>query len=135
VFKLSGIYTDIEYETAGGLDARRKSWAIYGDWNISGPHRLRMGYAAAGDSKGTFGTFAAPRTISAMVANGGAGGTGADLFSIQYAYAFSKRTEINFGYSMLDNEDRARYALQTLVRPGTVGQRTDAIVLGVRHTF
>jgi predicted porin len=138
VFKLTGLYTDINYELAGSTNAKRKSWAIYGDWNISGPHVLRAGYAKANDTKGSAGVIGAPAagvSINAMFANAGQGGTGADLIGIQYAYLFSKRTEINFGYSRVDNDQFARYALQTSVRPGTVGQKSDSFTLGVRTRF
>jgi len=143
VFKLSGVYTDIRYDLAAGLESKRQGFGIYGDWAIAGPHRVRMGYTKAKDTKGSAGAFGSTGNCagggiainSGWCANGGAGDTGADLMAIQYAYAFSKRTEVNFGYARLDNDRLARYALQTLSRPANAGENQDAWVLGVKHTF
>jgi len=65
------------------------------------------------------------------------------LYGIQYAYAFSKRTEVNFGYVLLDNDRNSRFALQSPARMNTcqggpaVGCNRDqsAYVLGVIHRF
>jgi len=147
VFKLSGIYTHIDYDLAAGTSSSRRGFGIYADWQVAGPHRLRAGWTTAGDTKGSAGagSLATATTCAAATgnvainsgwcANGGKGDTGADLWAIQYAYAFSKRTELNFGYSSLKNDRLARYAMQTLSRPDTVGQRQHSFVLGVRHSF
>ena len=132
VFKLSGIYTDVEYDVAGGRNVSRKAWGVYGDWNIQGPHRLRAGYTTAGDSKGTGGTGTAIN-LTAIRANGGAGSTGADQWSLQYAYAFSKRTELNFGYTRLNNDTNGRYRVD--LAPRIQGNDEHVWVLGVRHSF
>lgn len=133
VFRLSAIYTDINYDVAAGRDVDRTGWGVYADWNVQGPHRIRAGYTQANDSKGTGGLGAAI-SVNAIRANGGAGGTGAEQWSIQYAYAFSKRTEVNFGYTNLNNDANGQYNLQTLgsrVR----GNDQDVWVLGTRHRF
>lgn len=138
VFKLTGQYTDMKYELAGSTDVKKKAWLINAEWNISGPHVLRAGWTRAEDTKGSAGTIGAPGagvTVGTLVANAGQGGTGADLLGIQYAYKFSKRTELNFGYSVVDNDQFARYALQTAVRPGTVGQKSDSFTIGINHRF
>lgn len=152
VFKLSAIYTHIEYDVAevvagvnSTLNTSRRGFGIYADWQVQGPHRIRAGWTTAGDTKGSAGTAGAVAATtcaggnvainSGWCANGGRGGTGADLWALQYAYAFSKRTELNFGYANLKNDRLARYALQTLGRPDTVGQSQHTFVLGVNHRF
>jgi predicted porin len=126
VFKLSFIYADAKWNTnvataLGNTNSlKQKSWALFGDWAITGPHRLRLGYVDARDTKGTLGAtatgcgattaaaLAAARvTVGNYVANGGCGNTGSKLYEIQYAYAFSKRTEVNFGYVRINNDDNA----------------------------
>jgi predicted porin len=134
VFKLSAIYSDMKYEIGGNTaatagDLKQKSWGVFGDWAISGPHRLRLEYVEARDTKGT-----AVVNVGSFIANAGAGNTGGKLYGIQYAYAFSKRTEVNFGYARVNNDSNAKYALQTL-GTGTLGQDQDAIVLGIKHSF
>jgi len=143
VFQISGIYTSIEYDLANALSTKRNSYGIYGQWNIQGPHTLKVGYTKADDTKGTGGNVNSTGNCGAggvainsgWCSNGGAGDTGADLFGIQYNYAFSKRTSVNFGYAQVDNDRLARYALQTLSRPASAGQKSSAWVLGIDHRF
>ncbi|MGH6630224.1 MAG: porin, partial [Burkholderiales bacterium] len=64
VFKLSGMYTRNEYETTMTTKLKTKGWAIYGDWNIQGPHIVRMAYAkqddTSGNSPANVGTYVGP---------------------------------------------------------------------------
>jgi hypothetical protein len=141
VFKLSAIYSNNEYNmnfingglgsggASGNLTLSQRSWGIFGDWAVAGPHRLRAEYVKANSTGGNF-----VGTVGNWVGNGGAGNTGATLYSLQYAYAFSKRTELNFGYSKIDNDTAAGYRLQTLAQTN-VGQNQNAWVLGAKHTF
>jgi len=136
VFRLTGLYTDVSYDTAGGLDMKRKSWLINMDWTIAGPHTLRAGYTNAGDAKGTAALAAnGAVVVGGMRSSGGLGSSGAQALQIPYAYKFSKRTEVNFGYSVIDNDTFARYAIQTASNPATGGQKTDAWNLGINHRF
>jgi predicted porin len=139
VFKASFIYSRQNFDTnIGGInEMHRNAWVIYGDWAITGPHRLRMGYAVAQDTKGTLGTAAAPVQVGVARANGGAGDTGSKLYSLQYAYAFSKRTEVNFGYAKVNNDRNANYVLQTTgAQPGVfTGADQSSWTAGIRHTF
>lgn len=130
VFRLSGVYTDTRYEHNTAVTAQTakvKAWGIYGDWKIQGPHTLRVGYTDAGDVKGN-------STVSIANYAAAGGDTGANLFGIQYAYAFSKRTELNLGYAKLNNDRLSRHVLQSLAARNT-GQDQDALVIGVRHSF
>ena len=145
--RLGASYHNLKYEVAGAAagttaDLKYKAWAVYADWKIVGPHTLRAGYVHGDDTSGSstvnVNNLAAPR-----LANGAAqGDTGAKLYLIQYAYAFSKRTEVNFGYAKLDNDRNARFALQSLAARNTCqgaaagcSRDQDAIVLGVIHRF
>ena len=141
--KLSAIYGDARYDTSPGTNLQAKTWGLYGDWAIAGPHRLRAGYSHLKSTSGNFGAGAAlpaPGALTPTVlvgtwtANGGAGNTGATLYSLQYAYAFSKRTELNFGYSRINNDALSAQTLQSLGK-GTVGQNQSAWVFGAKHTF
>ncbi|HXF66259.1 MAG TPA: porin [Burkholderiales bacterium] len=133
-FKASLYFTRLKYENTNGAGASLKTnnWAVYGDWRIQGPHTLRLGYTVAGDGKGTPGG-ANVNSIAAPTA-AGVTDSGAKLFGVQYAYAFSKRTEINLGFARLDNESRSRHRLQT-AGPRNAGQDQDAWQVGFRHRF
>jgi len=133
-FKLSAIYTDTRYDTSPGTNLQGKAWGLYGDWAIVGPHRLRGGYSHLKSTSGNFGTAAAPITVGTWVANGGAGNTGSTLYSLQYAYSFSKRTELSVGYSRMNNDALSVQPLQSLGK-ATAGQNQSVWVLGVKHTF
>jgi predicted porin len=125
------MYADKKYsDITPGKDLSQKSYAVYGDWAIAGPHRLRGGWSHAKDTSGSF-----VGNVNQFVGNNGAGGTAANLYSLQYAFAFSKRTEVNFGYSRINNDNNARYRLQTLGPSPTPGDKQDAWVLGAKHTF
>jgi len=140
VFKLSAIYTDTKYNNiTPGTSLSDRSWGVYGDWAIAGPHRLRAEWNRQQSTSGNFGgaVVAGACTNAAVgqwTANCGQGGTGANLYGLQYAYAFSKRTELNFGYARLNNDANSAQALVTLGK-GTAGQNQSAWVFGAKHTF
>jgi predicted porin len=136
VFRLSGIYSQLRYDVANGQDMKHRGWVIYGDWRIAGPHRLRMEYANARDVKGT--STASIGSLNAPMGSGGVpiSDTGADLWGIQYAYSFSKRTEMNVGYARLDNDRNSRHRLQSsAARPGGPDRDQDAFQVGIKHRF
>lgn len=128
--KASLMYTDMKYDTSPGTNLHQKSYGAYMDWAIAGPHRVRAGYSHAKDTSGNF-----VGNVNQFVGNNGAGNTSANLYSLQYAFAFSKRTELNFGYSKIDNSSASRYRLQTLGPAPGGGSNQDAFVLGAKHTF
>ena len=116
---------------------------MYGDWRIFGPHVLRAGYIQADDVEGNgtvnVNNLAAPRWLRHGAA---LGDTGARLYGLQYAFQFSKRTEINFGYAFLDNGANSRHVLQSMAARNTCqgaaagcDRDQDAWVLGVIHRF
>lgn len=127
-YKISAIYSDLKYETTATTELKQKNWGIYGDLALGGPHRVRLGYTSAGSTSGT------GATVNLLMGNAGAGNTGSKLYAIQYAYAMSKRTELNAGFAKVNNESAAKYALQSL-GTATLGQNQDAWVFGIKHTF
>jgi len=140
--RLGASYHELKYETAGAAagsqtELKYKPWAVYADWRIIGPHTLRVEYLHAPNTKGN--SAVAVGSLGSPLL----GDTGAQLYGIQYAYAFSKRTEVNFGYVLLDNDRNSRFALQSPARMNTcqggpaVGCNRDqsAYVLGVIHRF
>ncbi len=138
VFRLGGIYERLEYETAIGAETRARNWAIYGDWQIQGPHQLRLGFTRAQDSKGNgaaVNSVGAPlgtvTTQTGVVVP--AGNNGADLWSIMYAYNLSKRTSIYGFFSKLNNDSAGLYRFHRVIR--STGQDQDAFGFGFRHRF
>jgi len=139
--KASAIITNNTYElnqraTAVGSagDVSQRAWGIYADWAIAGPHNLTLGYTKAGDTSGTAGTAAVPMMVANMVANGSSGNSSMSLIGVRYAYRFSKRTELNFGYARVSNSTQSSIPLQTLGARNT-GQDQNAWVFGTKHTF
>ena len=151
--RLGASYHDIKYEVAspaagplaglGNAEVKYKAWAVYADWRIFGPHVLRAGYIESDDVEGTGTVNVNNKTAPRIAATGAAvGDTGARLYAIQYAYRFSKRTEINFGYAYLDNGANSRHNLQSQAARNTCqgappgcDRDQDAWVLGVIHRF
>jgi predicted porin len=128
--KASLMYSDMSYDTRPGQSLDQSSWSIHMDWAFAGPHRIRAGFTHADDTGGN-----STVNVNQFVGNGGAGGTKADLWALQYAYAFSKRTELNFGYAYLNNSDKAIYRLQTMGPAASPGETQSAWVMGAKHTF
>lgn len=108
-FRLSGLYTETKYEPTSTTDLKVKGFGIYADWKVQGPHSLRAMYAKVNDTKGSatgnIGSYKAP--IVAGVANTD---TGADMYTLAYAYDFSKRTSVGFSYNHLSNDRNANFS-------------------------
>jgi hypothetical protein len=57
--RLSGIYNRINYNGIttvaqnNGIDMSVATYGLYADWAVSGPHRVRLGYANQGSTKGS----------------------------------------------------------------------------------
>jgi predicted porin len=139
VFRVSGIYSEVRYDVSNSTSMKHKGSALYADWAIAGPHRLRAVWAHAWDTKGNtlqnIGGWAAPTTI----VNGvqvGQSSTGGDLYGIQYGYALSKRTEAYLGYARLNNDSNSLLRLQGgQARPGGNDRDQDAFAVGLFHRF
>jgi predicted porin len=144
IIRLSGIFERLEYEQAAGLETRRDAWGVFADWFIQGPHSLQFGFVEGRDSKGGGG---AVNSIGRSIACGTAGSTvttqtgatvcgadnGARKWMLQYAYDFSKRTQVYAGYTRLDNDAAGLYRLHNVQR--VTGQDSSAFYTGIRHHF
>jgi predicted porin len=136
------LYVSRKYDMSnnGATDLDTQAWNIAAEWAISGPHALRGGYTKANDTGGNAGTAAVPINFGAaggnLVANGGTGGTGGNMWQIQYVYNASKRTEFTVGYVSLSNDSNARYSLGGL-SAGTIraGEDQSAFAISMKNTF
>ena len=147
--KVGGSFLQAKHDMVGtvagasGRDLKYNTWMLGADWAISGPHGVRGNWTAAQDTKGSFGGAAvaglgiacSANLVGNRVTNCGSGGTGANLYQIQYYHKFSKRTEVAVGYVYLDNEAAARYSLGGQVSAPEGGAQQQAVAVSVRHTF
>jgi len=143
-FKLGGIYERLKYGSTGAGDLTRNAYGVFGDWNVAGPHTVRLGYTVAQDSsggggaQGRIGSSVAGATVVGPIAgvNLNANDNGAKLYAIQYAYALSKRTEVNVFYVRLDNDQGGLYRIQSSGgAAANTGQDQNAYGMQLRHTF
>jgi predicted porin len=136
VFRVGLVYEHLKYsdDTAAGGDTKRNAWGVFGDWYIGGPHSLHVEYVKANNTSGSQGSAAAPVALSSVVANGGAGDTGASVWGVKYTYKFSKRTSIDVDYARLNQDDNANYALYGGAVANT-GQDQTIYGLVMTHVF
>ena len=137
--RLSAIWNQIKYEKVNGVnDMGVVTWGTYADWNISGPHRVRLGYNVQNSTTGTFNgiTATAVSQIGKWTGNGGAGDTGAKKIVLEYVNHLSKRTEAGVTYASLSND---RFSAQTIGTGGSsatnFGQKTTFMGMLIRHKF
>ena len=137
--RLSAIWNKIKYEKVDGTnDMGVVTWGTYADWNITGPHRVRLGYNVQNSTTGTFNgiTATAVSQIGKWTGNGGAGDTGAKKISLEYVNHLSKRTEAGVNYARLTND---RYSAQTIGTGGAsatnFGEATSFMGVLIRHKF
>ena len=132
------IYSDIKYQVSGDLNTTLKNWTVNGQWNLGGPHAIRLGYVNVGSTGGTYGaggTSFAAKAVGQALANGGAGNTGAQKYQAEYVYAFSKRTELGARYAMVKNDSQANYFIGTGGTVGGYGQSQSYTGLRLTHSF
>ena len=133
------IYSDIKYQVSGDLNTTLKNWTVNGQWNLGGPHAIRLGYVNVGSTGGTYGSGAVtdlkPKNIGQALANGGAGNTGAQKYQAEYVYAFSKRTELGARYAMVKNDSQANYFIGAGGTVGGYGQTQSYTGLRLTHSF
>jgi predicted porin len=140
--RFGGQYTEQRFDVVNG-EVKAKAWHAGVDWTIVGPHGLRAAYTQADDMSGpgttTVGAVTVPLFVGTLAGAGyrppAGGDTGAKLYQIRYVYTFSKRTEFNFGYVMLDNDGNAAYNLGGLNGAHANGEKQQAFALSMRHTF
>jgi predicted porin len=137
--EVGGTYLDAKYENADG-EVKRKSWTLGVEWNIAGPHSVLAFYGEADDAKGnslsgvaggSSGSIPAPCTAVGVCP----GNSGAKDFSIGYAYRFSKRTRLQIGYHLTDNDERAFYKNGNANTPLVGGEKQHAYGFHISHRF
>jgi len=140
IYAQQDLDTGVQGAVPVGTDATVSAYNLAAEWAIVGPHVLRGGYTKVNNTKGNFcaaGQLGAAGTtcnIGNRVYNGGAGGTGATAWQMQYVYNASKRTELTAGYIRLQNDANARYSLGGLTAP-QVGQNQDSFAISIKNTF
>lgn len=128
--RLSGVYSSTEYETTNASTMDVDGFAVYVDWRIQGPHRVRFQYGTVDDPSGNFGGSVGRYVTSAAA---GGLGTGADVFGINYEYAFSKRTAGLIGYNKISNDAGARFSLGKA--NASLGGDQTSMGIAVKHRF
>jgi len=130
--KIGAIYVNMKYDNidGAGRDMGVNTYGLYGDWAVSGPHRIKFGYGVQGSTKGTYagnGTLVTATTGAALTtdtalsnslvgglnANGGAGQTGSQKLQLEYAYALSKRTDVALNYARISNDRNSNMSIGT----------------------
>lgn len=125
--RLSGLYTTTKYDVTNTTELRKSGWAVFVDHQLSGPHSIKAAYYQAGDSKGS-------SLIQVGAAHQAAGpDTGAKGWNLGYMYTMSKRTEVGFMYSVIDNDTNAKYGKG--IQGATLGQTQKVYGLHTRHKF
>ena len=137
-FLVQGSYSKLMYDTAAG-DVKRDNFLIGGAYAM-GNHRFRLQYQQANDTKGA--SIGGGSTAIGNVAtfNGSGSDTGAKVYSLNYGYLLSKRTEVYGYYAALDNDANGRTNLAGSASLGISGgalRGMDATIVGVgiAHSF
>ena len=137
--RLSAIWNQIKYEKVNGVnDMGVVTWGTYADWNISGPHRVRLGYNVQNSTTGTLTGMSATATsqVGKWTPNAGAGDTGAKKIVLEYVNHLSKRTDAGVTYASLSND---RFSAQTIGTGGSsatnFGQKATFMGVLIRHKF
>lgn len=134
--KLGATYLDAQYETAPGLETKKRTYTVGMDWTIAGPHGFEAQWVHAEDSKGNGGAIqgTSRQGVAAPVVAGVArSDTGGDQFSIAYRHNLSKRTDARLIYTKIQNDNNSFYALGSAT-PNT-GQDMSAFGFYVSHRF
>jgi len=138
--------------TSGMGEQRVSAWHLGVDWNIAGPHGLRVGYTRSGNVKGTCLSTAAfcgnvggvAPTASGFAPGVGVrpdaqGSTSASMWQAKYVFAFSKRTELQAGYSRINNSANAGYNYSDINAAGATnvapGKDPHAWAMTLQHKF
>ena len=123
--KVGLTYVDAEIESAAvpSVTTERKSWNLAADWSLGGPHKVRFGYANAGDAK---------------TSAGGGANTGAKLIQVSYLHSLSKRTTAVLGYARINNDSAGTYSFAGVSQGAAniqAGDDGSVVMLGLNHSF
>ncbi len=128
--RIGATHLDTEYETGVGATTKKKTYTIGTQVAISGPHSIEAQYAVAGDTKGN---GAAIQGTSRQGVRAPGANTGGNQISLWYVNALSKRTTARLGYTRINNDLNAGYALGNNAQ--TVGQDQKAYGIHLSHRF
>ena len=138
-FKVTGAYSETKYEPANTTELKVKGYALYGEFNIAGPHHIKAAYVTVMDTEGTstqnVGAYKGSRGATCGIAGNVscAADTGATVYTIAYAYDFSKRTQGLIAYNVMDNDPNA--AFNQGVVASTLGGKQTSYGIAIRHSF
>lgn len=124
-FNVRAGYLANEYETTSANTVETDGFGIFADWNIQGPHTLRLAYSTVDDPEGTAGSRAGSYTVG--------NARGADHMTFAYSYALSKRTEVSAAYNQIDNDTNASFGLGKV--GASAGSKQTAVGLLLKHRF
>lgn len=138
--RLSGLWTETDYQVTDTTNLKIRGWAVYADWKIQGPHSVRAQYASLDDTKGSavanVGSYKGPNrglacgpTSTASCA----GNTGADMYTLVYAYQFSKRTSVGLSYNRMSNDSGSNFSLAKVA--ATTGGSQSNYGMFINHRF
>ena len=136
-FQVQGAYSRFNYDQINGGDIKRDNWLIGGAYAVAN-HRFRLQYQQANDTKGTFTGTTNIGNVS--IFNSSGSDTGARIWSANYGYLLSKRTEVYTFYVKLDNDRNgvtnfAGSATLGLNATERRGMEADIFGVGIAHTF
>ena len=138
-YKVRAGYSETKYEPNNSTELKVKGYALYGEFNLSGPHDLNVAWIQVKDTTGTtgqgVGSYNAPTATNCGISGTAscASNTGASVINIAYAYRFSKRTQGLIAYDQLKNKDNARFNMGKAT--STWGGKQTSIGMAVRHSF
>jgi predicted porin len=137
-FLIQGSYSKFMYDTAAG-DVKRDNFLIGGAYAM-GNHRFRLQYQQANDTKGASIGNGSTAIGNVATFNGSGADTGAKIYSLNYGYLLSKRTEVYGYYAKLDNDVNGRTNFAGSASLGVTGgalrgMDSDIFGLGIAHTF
>jgi len=128
-FRLSGVYSQSEYEVTNSTSMDVKGFAVYLDWKVSGPHSVRFQYGMVDSPEGNA-TVALPgtsyRPTSAL-------DRGAAVAGMHYEYAFSKRTAGLISVNQMDNDPGANFSQGKST--ATLGGKQQSVGIALKHRF
>jgi predicted porin len=137
--RLSGIWNSMKYGNmnAANADMSVKTWALYANWNVSGPYTVRVGYGVQESTSGSLGAGVQANAVrvGTWTANGGAGSTGSQKFHIEGVQALSKRTEVGVSFAQHSNDRYASVTIGSGAKAPNFGETATHMGMLIRHKF
>jgi len=138
-FKVTGAYSETKYEPTNTSDMTVKGYALYGEFNVAGPHHIKAAYVTVMDMEGTssqsVGAYKAPGASTCGISGTAscASDSGGTVYTIAYAYDFSKRTQGLFAYNVMDNDPNSTFNQGVVA--STIGGKQTTYGVAIRHSF